>query len=219
MVAPLPAFKGKSFIQRGAKTLEERFIGNAYMFTQKEKSRLMRKGTATNPARVTAEFYARCVGLDDVTRMQYVDINRWMVGDILLKADRMSMAHSLELRVPFLDKEVFEVAATIPAKHRIAGGTTKYAMRQAAMRHLPEASASKPKLGFPVPIRVWLQQEKYANKLREAFCSKVAAQYFDKTVLLKLLDEHQRGKRDNSRKLWTVYVFLVWYSQYFGEAA
>jgi hypothetical protein len=105
--------------------------------------------------------------------MQYLDINRWMVGDILLKADRMSMAHSLELRVPFLDRDVFAVARRIPVKHRIGGGTTKYAMRLAAKRHIPAAAAEKPKLGFPVPIRVWLRQQKYYDIVKTAFLSPV----------------------------------------------
>ncbi len=216
-VSVLPDVKGKSFLIRGSKSLEERFIGNANMFTKKEKSRLLRDIPATNPADYTKEYYDRCQGQDDVTRMQYLDINRWMVGDILLKADRMSMAHSLELRVPFLDKKVFEVACRIPAKHRVAAGTTKYAMRLAAMRHIPESAASKPKLGFPVPIRVWLRQEKYYRIVKEAFLSEAARKYFNTDELVALLDKHYTGKKDNSRKIWTVYMFLVWYGVYFED--
>ncbi len=218
LVSAMPFdFKGKSFVIRGSKTLEERFIGNANMFTQQEKAKLLRDIPATNPADFTKEYYARCEGQDDVTRMQYLDINRWMVGDILLKADRMSMAHSLELRVPFLDKEVFEVAARIPVKHRVAAGTTKYAMRLAAQRHIPESAATKPKLGFPVPIRVWLRQDAYYNKVKDAFLSEAAQQYFNSDYLVRLLDEHYAGKKDNSRKIWTVYMFLVWYGVYFAD--
>lgn len=210
-------FKGKSFLIRGSKTIEERFIGNANMFTQKEKTKLLRDIPATDPTDFTKEYYDRCRGLDDVTRMQYLDINRWMVGDILLKADRMSMAHSLELRVPFLDKEVFEVASRIPVKHRVAAGTTKYAMRLAAERHVPESAATKPKLGFPVPIRVWLREDAYYNKVKTAFESPAARRYFRTEELLRLLEQHRRGKKDNSRKIWTVYMFLVWYSVYFED--
>ncbi len=210
-------FKGKSFVIRGSKSLEERFIGNAYMFTRKEKERLLKTIPATEPTAHTAAWYERCQGLDDVTRMQYLDINRWMVGDILLKADRMSMAHSLELRVPFLDKRVFEVASRIPVKHRIGGGTTKYAMRLAARRHMPEKDTARPKLGFPVPIRIWLQQDEYYALVKEAFQSADAEQFFNTEVLMAFLDEHYAGKRDNSRKIWTVYMFLVWYRQYFTE--
>ena len=216
-VSILPDIKGKSFLIRGSKSLEERFIGNANMFSKKEKQKLLKDIPATDPTLYTAEYYDRCKGQDDVTRMQYLDINRWMVGDILLKADRMSMAHSLELRVPFLDKKVFEVAATIPVKHRIGGGTTKYAMREAAKRHIPASSASKPKLGFPVPIRVWLKQDAYYNKVKEAFLSEASKQFFNTDYLVRLLDEHYRGKKDNSRKIWTVYMFLVWYGVFFAD--
>lgn len=217
LVSPLPRFKGRSFLLRGAQTLEERFIGNAYMFTQKEKARLLKDIPATDPALQTAPYYDRCRGQDDVTRMQYVDINRWMVGDILLKADRMSMAHSLELRVPFLDREVFAVASKVPVKHRITGGTTKYALRQAARRHLPQQFTDKPKLGFPVPVRVWLRQEPYYRRVREAFLSPTASQFFHTDELLRLLDRHYAGKQDNSRKIWTIYMFLIWYRVYFTE--
>ncbi len=210
-------FKGKSFIIRGSKSLEERFIGNAYMFSKKEKACLLKDIHATDPTEHAAPWYERSKGLDDVTRMQYLDINRWMVGDILLKADRMSMAHSLELRVPFLDKRVFEVASRIPVKHRIGGGTTKYAMRLAARRHMPEKDTARPKLGFPVPIRIWLQQEPYYHRVKEAFTSEDAARFFNTDVLVGFLDEHYRGRRDNSRKIWTVYMFLVWYRTYFAQ--
>ncbi|MCI9415331.1 MAG: asparagine synthase (glutamine-hydrolyzing) [Clostridiales bacterium] len=220
VVSALPFdFKGKSFLIRGSRTLPERFIGNAYMFNQKEKARLLKDIPATDPAAQTAAWYERCEGQDDVTRMQYLDINRWMVGDILLKADRMSMAHSLELRVPFLDREVFGVARRIPAKHRIAGGTTKYAMRLAAERHMPRESTARPKLGFPVPVRIWLRQEPYYNRVKAAFQSEAARRYFNTGELMKFLDQHYAGQKDNSRKIWTVYMFLTWYEVYFGENA
>ncbi len=212
-------FKGKSFLIRGSKTLEERFIGNAYMFDRKEKARLLKSIPATDPADYTAYWYDRCVGLDDVSRMQYLDINRWMVGDILLKADRMSMAHSLELRVPFLDREVFAVASRIPVKHRIGGGTTKYAMRLAAKRHMPEESTARPKLGFPVPIRIWLRQKTYYDRVKAAFLSPAAERFFNTQELMKFLNQHYQGKKDNSRKIWTVYAFLLWYGIYFKEEA
>ena len=140
-----------------------------------------------------------------------------MVGDILLKADRMSMANSLELRVPFLDREVFKVARTIPTKLRIAHGTTKYAMRMAALRHLPKATAQKPKLGFPVPTRVWLKDKKYYEKVKEMFTSQTAQKFFNTDLIVSYLDDHFNGKDDNSRKVWTIYVFLVWYNIYFND--
>ena len=152
-----------------------------------------------------------------MTRMQYLDIHLWMVGDILVKADRMSMANSLELRVPFLDREVFRAAAAIPKKWKVAEGTTKYAMRAAAERHLPKATAEKPKLGFPVPIRVWLREEKYYKIVREEFCSAGAGHFFRQKEILRLLERHYRGKEDGSRKIWTIYTFLLWYRTCFQK--
>ena len=212
VVSHLPRFKGREFLIRASKPIEKLFIGNANMFSMKEKVSLMKHAyLAQDPSLACKKYYDRVSDYDDVTKMQYLDINMWMAGDILLKADRMSMANSLELRVPFLDREVFRVASTIPKRLRIAGGTTKYAMRQAAMRHLPQATAEKPKLGFPVPIRVWLRQEKYYQIVKEAFTSDAAKEYFRTEELMKLLDTHYQGKEDVSRKIWTVYMFLVWY--------
>ena len=213
------SFKGKNFLIRGAKTTEETFIGNNSLFTMDEKRRLLKSDIPiTRPQELTRKWYDRVQGLDDVTKMQYLDINVWMVGDILLKADRMSMANSLELRVPFLDRRVFGVASRIPRRLKVNRENTKYALRKAAMRHLPEATAKKKKLGFPVPIRVWLRDEKYAGIVRGAFSSETAKQFFDTEFLCGLLDEHMQGRCDNSRKIWTVFAFLVWYDVYFNGA-
>lgn len=211
-------FRGKSFLIRGAQTIEESFIGNCSMFTMEEKRKLLKDGIpCTRPQELTRPFYERVQGKDDVTKMQYLDINVWLAGDILLKADRMSMANSLELRVPFLDKEVFKVAARLPRRLRVNAENTKYAMRKAAMRHLPPATAKKKKLGFPVPTRVWLREQKYYDIVKAAFTSDTAKQFFNTEALVRLLDEHYRGKCDNNRKIWTIYVFLIWYDIYFSD--
>lgn len=146
--------------------------------------------------------------------MQYLDINMWMMGDILLKADKMSMSHSLELRVPFLDKEVMKLAQTLPLSRRVNLSNTKLALRKAAAKTLPQKTSEKPKLGFPVPIRVWLKEDKYYELVKAEFTSQTANKYFNTKGLVKLLDQHKMGKKDNSRKIWTVYTFLVWYKQY-----
>ncbi len=218
IVQKLPfRFRGKSFLIRGSKTVEERFIGNCSMFTLEEKHRLLKQDIpCTAPQLVTAPVYERAQGLDDVTKMQFLDINVWLAGDILLKADRMSMANSLELRVPFLDRRVFDVASRIPRRLKVNSENTKFAMRKAAMRHLPENTAKKKKLGFPVPIRVWLREEKYYNLVKESFQSKTARQFFDTDVLMQILEDHYSGRCDNSRKIWTVFAFLVWYDVYFN---
>lgn len=217
LVARIPfAFKGKSFIIRGSKSVRERFIGNAFMFSEDEKRALLRDNSiAKSPHDFCKSFYDKTKDQDDVTKMQYLDLNLWLVGDILLKADRMSMANSLELRVPFLDKEVFKVASKLPTNLKVTAETTKYAMRKAAMKRLPELTAQKRKLGFPVPTRVWLKDRKYYNIVREAFESTAAKKFFNTEILLSYLDDHYNCKADNSRRVWTVYVFLVWYKTYF----
>ncbi len=219
IVRPMPKFKGRSFIIRGANTVEKRFIGNAFMFDKTEKQMILKTGLkVSEPYEYTKKLYDRVSDYDDITKMQYLDINTWMVGDILLKADRMSMANSLELRVPFLDKEVFSVARTIPSRLRVNRKNTKYAMRKAAHRHIPEEWAKKKKLGFPVPTRVWLRDEKYYNIVKAAFNSETAKKFFNSEKLIKYLDDHYKGKEDNSRKIWTVYIFIVWYNIYFGNS-
>lgn len=211
-------FKGKNYLIRASMDLEDRFIGNAKMFSEKERERILKNPTGKyNHKEITKPYYDFTKGQDDVTRMQFIDLNLWMVGDILLKADKMSMANSLEVRVPFLDKEVFEVARHIQPDYRVNREATKYAFRMAAKDYLPEEVASKKKLGFPVPTRVWLKDEKYYNIVKTAFQSEAAQKYFNTDKIVKYLDDHKNGKADNSRKVWTIYMFLVWYNQFFGN--
>ncbi|MBQ9471899.1 MAG: asparagine synthase (glutamine-hydrolyzing) [Ruminococcus sp.] len=213
----LPDIKGRDFLLRAVHPLDKRYIGNAYMYDEKQKKALLKDPSiATDPTRQIRRLYTRARRYDDETKMQYVDINTWLIGDILLKADRMSMANSLELRVPFLDKEVYEVASKLPTPLRVNKFNTKYAMRKAAARRLPEEVAEKPKLGFPVPTRVWLRDEHYYNVVKAMFTSPTAQKFFNTDILLEYLDEHFEEKEDNSRRIWTIYVFLVWYQIYFG---
>lgn len=214
----LPDIRGRDYIIRATHPLEKRYIGNAFMYDYDQKRELLRDPSiATKPQRLTRRVFNRTRRQDDVTRMQTLDINLWMVGDILLKADRMSMANSLELRVPFLDKEVFKVASTLPTNLRVNKHNTKYAMRKAAQRHLPIETAEKEKLGFPVPTRVWLRDEQYYKVVKEAFTSETAQKFFNTDILLNWLDVHFSGKEDNSRKIWTIYIFIVWYNIYFKD--
>ena len=214
----LPQKHGINYLVRRGKTIEERFIGNANIFSKKERDELLKSDVAKHapePKILCDKFYDEVADKDTVTKMQYLDINMWLMGDILLKADKTSMANSLELRVPFLDKKVMELAQTIPLDCRVNTQTTKLALRRAAEKTLPERTAKKDKLGFPVPIREWLREEKYYNTVKEAFTSDTAEKYFNTDKLLKMLDKHRSGKVDLSRKIWTVYTFLVWYKQYF----
>lgn len=213
-------FKGKNFLIRASKDVEERFIGNAFMFTEAERERILKNPTGKYPhMELTKPFYDKVADKDDVTKMQYIDMHFWLIGDILLKADKMSMANSLEVRVPFLDKEVFDVARKIPTRYKVTDKNTKVAMREAAHHYLPDMVAEKKKLGFPVPIRIWLKEDKYYNIVKEHFTSEAAAQFFKTEEIVKLLDEHRAGKEDNSRRIWTIFMFLTWYNQFFVEEA
>ncbi len=214
----LPQKHGINYLVRRGKTIEERFIGNANIFSKKERDDILKSPIskrAVEPKILCDKFYSEVMDKDAVTKMQYLDINMWLMGDILLKADKTSMANSLELRVPFLDKKVMEFAATIPLDCRANTVTTKLALRKAAEKTLPPLTANKDKLGFPVPIRVWLKQEEYYNTVKAAFMSETAERYFNTEKLIKMLDIHKSGKSDLSRKIWTVYTFLVWYEQFF----
>ena len=214
----LPHKHGVNFLIRGGQDLQERFIGNAYMFTPKERKELLKINTsAPDPQAITKPFYDKCADNDPVTQMQYLDLHLWMTGDILLKADKMSMAHSLELRVPFLDKKVMTLAERIPKRYRVTSENTKYAMRLAALKACPPQTANKKKLGFPVPIRVWLKEDEYYNVVKDKFLSADSQKFFNTDKLVELLDEHRAGHYDYSRKIWTVYTFLVWYDVYFNQ--
>jgi len=208
-----PGVKGKSFIERGTTPLEERYYGNARTFTEDEKRVLMRHyDPSVRYTDVTAAIYAEAAGLDDVTKMQYVDMFTWLRGDILVKSDRMSMAHSLQLRTPYLDRAVFDVAARIPVDLKLPpkSDATKYALRRALDGVVPAGIVNRPMLGFPVPTRVWLREEMYAWT-HDILTTSGAGALLDLSVARALLDEHRSGERDNSRKVWTVLVFCIWY--------
>lgn len=209
--------KGKSFIERGLTPMEERYIGNAKMYSEEEKKQLLKQYNPSIDYRdVTKPLYADTVGYDPVDRMQYIDIHTWMRGDILLKADKMTMAHSLELRVPFLDKEVFKVASRIPTSLKTAEGTTKYVLRKAAEGIIPEHVLNRKKLGFPVPIRHWLKDEMY-DWAKEIIRNSGTDHLINKQYVLNLLEEHCQGKLDHSRKIWTVLVFMIWHAVYLED--
>ncbi|MBE6014013.1 MAG: asparagine synthase (glutamine-hydrolyzing) [Lachnospiraceae bacterium] len=212
-------FKGKNFLIRGCTPLERRFIGNANRFSQTEIKRFLKKdnvGESNFPYSVTAPIYKDAKG-SDFAKMQLIDINLWLVGDILLKADKMSMAHSLESRVPFLDKEVFETARHIPAEHKIHHNVTKYAFREVAKQYIPQDVAGKKKLGFPVPLARWIKEDTYYNDIKKAFNSKTAEKFFELDFINALLERHREGASDESKKIWVIYMFLVWYEIYFNN--
>lgn len=217
----LPYFKGHDFIIKSTGRPEDYFIGQAYVWGDKNALRVLRPEYRVGPSPhdVTAPIYARVKDKSELDKKQYLDLNLWLPGDILLKADKMSMASSLELRVPFLDKIVMKQAESLPHEYKINGKNTKYIFRKAANKTLPDEWADRKKMGFPVPIRRWLREEKYYNIVKDCITSDYAAEFFDTKLLLTLLDEHYSEKADNGRKIWTVYTFLVWYKRFFIDEA
>ncbi|MGA3601691.1 asparagine synthase (glutamine-hydrolyzing) [Lysinibacillus agricola] len=215
----LPKNQYTHFLVKGGQTVEERFIGEAVVWDEEDALNVLKPDYKNGPSvkSITKRIYDEVPGDDDVTKMQYLDLNLWMPGDILLKADKMSMAHSIELRVPFLDKEVMELAKNIPSRYRVNDIDTKYVLRQAAHQELPEEWAKRPKLGFPVPIRHWLREEKYYKMVKEMFTTDFANEFFDTKQLVGYLDEHYEGQANRGRYIWTTYVFLVWYKQFFVD--
>ncbi len=213
-VYPLRHHRGFNFLYRRSRKLEDRYIGNAFMFEPVEVKKILSYKTGKKTYKdFTKPFYDKCKNYDDVTKMQYIDFNFWLIGDILLKADKMSMANSLEVRVPYLDRILIDYAKGLPTKYKIKDGQTKYAFRKVANEVLESKFADKKKLGFPVPIREWIKEEDIYNKIKDTFSR--SSSFFKVDEINKLLDEHKEGKKDNSRKIWTIYSFLVWYDKYF----
>ncbi|WP_102028490.1 asparagine synthase (glutamine-hydrolyzing) [Salirhabdus sp. Marseille-P4669] len=203
--------KGKSFLERGTTPLSERYIGNAKMFEMEEKRSLLKPFNGAFPYnKITNPLYENVKNEPLVNQMQYVDIHTWLRGDILLKADKMTMAHSLELRVPFLDKEVFRVASELPVSLKIANGTTKSILREAVEGIVPDHVLNRKKLGFPVPIRHWLKNELH-DWAKQLIKESETDHLIHKNVVLDLLHAHCEGKGDYSRKIWTVLVFMQWH--------
>lgn len=211
-----PNFKGKNFLVRGAMEPYQRFMRANYVFQSAERQKFLKRPIASKvPEEYSKRYFDEVSNLDEPTQLQYADMHTWMIYDILLKADRMSMANSLELRVPFLDKKMLELSTRIPSRYRAANETTKIALRGAAIKQLPERTANKKKLGFPVPLNDWLREDKYYNKVKAAFQSDIAEKFFVTSDLMKLLDDHKSGKALNMQKIWSFYTFILWYEQFF----
>jgi len=211
---PLPdGMRGKSLLHRGSLTLEERYYGNARSFSDDQlRATLPRFRQEWTHTDVTGPLYAASDGWDPVARMQHVDLFTWLRGDILVKADKMTMANSLELRVPFLDPEVFAVASRLPLDQKITRSTTKFALRRALEPIVPAHVLNRPKLGFPVPIRHWLRAGELLDWAYAMVDASQADELVDASAVRRMLDEHRNGVSDHSRRLWTVLIFMLWHA-------
>ncbi|WP_353989145.1 asparagine synthase (glutamine-hydrolyzing) [Pediococcus argentinicus] len=216
-VSGLPRFHGKRFLTRGAQPLSERYYRVNYVFNEQDRDNILKDPSLNvDTGEYTKHIFDEVADKDEMTQMQYFDINTWLPYDILHKADRMSMANSLEVRTPLVDKEVAKFASTMPIKTRIHKDETKISLRTAAETELPEKVAKKEKLGFPSPIASWIKEDKYRTRIEEAFNSDVAKKFFKPEALMHILEEHVNGK-SSMQKIFTIYTFILWYQVYFPE--
>ena len=212
-----PEVRGINFLIRQGTTLEENYIGVNRVFGNNEIKKILKIKNQINNKDITAPVYEEQKGKSDIIKMQAIDINFWLIKDILQKADRMSMANSLECRVPFIDKKVFAVASSLPANYKVSASTTKVALRDAAKTVIPNESYKKKKLGFPVPLRKWMRDEDLYTEIKNTFSKDFVNEFFNQDYIIKLLDQHKTEKKDNYKKVWTIYCFLKWYEIFFIE--
>lgn len=217
LVANKKKFKGQTIILEYGKPLSERFIGNAFIMDDKDATEILSKDCKTGKkyTDIIKPYYEEVKDKDEITQMMYINLNFWLPRDILLKADKMSMANSIELRVPLLDKEVWNLASKIPTKYLIKNNETKKVFRDVAIKKIPEEWAKRKKLGFPVPFSMWIREDKYYKKVKQIFNEEFVSEFFEKEKINKLLDDHYNKLINNGRKLYTIYVFLIWYKVYF----
>lgn len=214
-------FRGQTIILKYGQKVEDRYIGPAEIMTDELANSLVtyKYKNAETSRDLTKKYYDEVKNMDDVSKRLYLDMKMWIVEDILLKADKMTMANSIELRVPLLDKKMWELARTIPVRHKVHNEITKYAFRTAAKNKLPEDWAKRRKLGFVVPFVLWIKEEKYYKIVKEVFNKDFVSEFFDKDKINKLLDDHFNGITNNGRKVYTIYTFLKWYEIYFKGVA
>lgn len=211
----LPEVRGRNFIVRRGIKLENEYVGINKVFSEKERRKVLSFKDTIKNKEITKEVFEEYQDKDNLIKMQAIDINFWLIKDILQKADRMTMANSIEGRVPFIDREVFDVASSLPEDYKVTKENTKVALREAAKRDIPNESYKKKKLGFPVPLREWLREEDFYNEVRNTISQDFVSEFFNQEYVLKLLEQHKNHKKDTYRKVWTVYCFIKWYEIFF----
>ena len=217
LIKPLPHFPGKNTLVKYSKPFYERYIGHAFVMDENEANQILCKDLKDNVTLkdILYPYYKKVKDKDELTKKMYFDFNFWLPQDILLKADKMSMAHSLELRVPLLDQDLFKTSSKVPSKYQVKDKQTKYMFRDIALEKLPEDWAKRRKLGFPVPFSKWIREDKFYKKVREMFNEEFVSEFFDKEFINKLLTDHYNNKVNNGRKIYNIYIFLIWYKVYF----
>ncbi len=217
-VSHLPYFRGQEFLAQSNSTPSSYYIGQAKIFSPAEAKEILQKDfwDAPTPSDITKPFFATFSAYDELTQKQALDLSLWLPRDILQKADKMSMASSLELRVPYLDREVFELARRLRTEEKLQRDLRKAVLRYAAREHLTKEEAFRQKKGFPVPIRFWLREARYYDRVAQEFSSANASLFFRKDALFALLDDHYHKRANVQRKIWCIYCFLLWCRRFFS---
>ena len=202
--------------ERYGDNLKTFYVGNTNIMKEDEKKRILKSyNENVLPIDLVKHIYEQTEGLDPLTKMSDVDIQIWLEGDIYLNVHKMSTAAGLEIRMPLTDRRVFDIASRLPSRFKVNAEQNKVAFRTAAAKVLPDEIAFRKKLGFIVPIRIWLADENYNADVRRLFDSDIAEKFFNVSEIKAIYDEYVGGNSDNWRKIWTIYTFLVWYEQYF----
>lgn len=210
-------FSGKTIIMKYGEKVEDRYIGQAKIMSDEEANKILRDKykSPVKAKDLTKKFFDIVKDRDDVDKRIFLDMNMWIVDDILLKADKMTMANSLELRVPLLDKEMWNLAKTIPSKYKASMQNTKYAFREASKKVIPKDWSKRRKVGFLVPFIHWIREDRYYGIVKEQFNKNFVSEFFDVNLINTMLDNHYKNISNEGRKLYTIYAFLVWYEEYF----
>lgn len=215
----LPHFPGRNTLIKYGLPFDERYIGHGSYMESEEANKILAKNLRSDEtiSSVLAPVYKNVKNENELTKKMYIDFHFWLPQDILLKADKMSMAHSIELRTPLMDIEVFKYARQIPNKYLLKNKQTKYIFRDIASKKIPEEWSKRRKCGFPVPFSKWIREEKFYNLVKDEFCKSYVPNFFDQSYILKLLNNHYQKKENNGRKIYNIYCFLIWYNKYFIE--
>ena len=212
----IPEFRGRNFIVRRGTKLEDDYVGVNKVFSENETKKVLNIKDTIKPKDITNSIFERYTDKNNVVKMQAVDIKYWLVRDILLKVDKMTMANSIEARTPFIDKEVFNIASSIPTQYKIQKNNTKIALREAAKRDIPcEGAYKKKKLGFPVPLREWMREDDVYSEIKKTLSKVFVGELFNQAYALKLLEQHKNKEKDNYKKVWAIYCFIKWYEIFF----
>ena len=215
IVSLLPEFKGSYFFIRRGLKIEQWYTGIDWIFTEKETKKYLNNSANISNSSITNKIYKNFKNQNDLNKMQAIDINLFLPKNFLTNNDKIANIFALDVRTPFTDIKVFDIASILPFKYKINNKTGKIALREATKKVLPDEIYRRKKLGFPVPLREWMKEDLYYNKIKDTFNTGIAKELFNHKKIIKLLDDHRNNKEDVFKKVWLIYIFLIWYQEFF----